>query len=106
MSGFDYAKGYCLFAAPGFLALSRKVRLVHSHVAELLKDKRQRKGTLLVPLDEGTREELDQLTTLDLAQVARASYFVGHWRPSLLPRLFPGDKGSRGSGELCGSTNL
>ncbi|MCK5504231.1 MAG: hypothetical protein KAJ10_03670 [Thermodesulfovibrionia bacterium] len=48
---------------------------------------------MAIPLDDKIRIIFDKLTTKEIAELSRASYFVGHWHPSLLPRLFDTTKG-------------
>lgn len=89
---FNYQKAYCIQAVPAFNNLEHKVRDVHIKVHALIGDLQQDR-TLAIPMTSTIRANLETLTTDELAELSRASYFCGHWHPSLLPRLFDSSKG-------------
>lgn len=89
---FNYQKAYCVHAVPAFNNLSSRARKVHTKLLPLVGDSQQGRD-LNIPLNDEIRAIFDKLTTKEIAEMSRASYFVGHWYPSLLPRLFDNKKG-------------
>jgi hypothetical protein len=89
MPNFNYQKAYCLFAFQSFQSLPGHV---HSKLLPLVGDLTQGKD-LSIPLSPEIESLLTPLTTEEIAHLSRASYFAGHWRPSLLPDLFNTAKG-------------
>lgn len=92
MSDFNYQKGFFVLAIPSWKALPQHVREVHSFVSTEVKDLRQGRD-LNIPMSDYVVEALDTLTIRELAVLSRASYFVGHWRPSLYKTPFENSKG-------------
>jgi len=89
---FNYQKAYCVQAVPAFNALPAHVKQARAKMLPLVADLAQGKG-LAIPLSDEMRAILEPLTNKELAELARASYFVGHWHPSLLPQLYATGKG-------------
>lgn len=92
MMNFNYQKAYCTQAAPSFLSLSEHVRSAHAKLIPLVGHTTQGRDRA-IPLNDDITAIFDKLTTLEIAELSRASYFVGYWHPSLLPRLFDSSKG-------------
>lgn len=91
---FDYEKAYCVFAVPSFENLPLNVKRVHANLIPLVEDLVQdRKKDFLIPICRKIREQLHALTTEQICELSRASYFVGHWKPSVLPCVFNNEKG-------------
>ena len=89
---FNYQKAYCTQAVPAFEALPHHVKDAHSKVRALIGDLNQNRVPA-IPMTEAIRAHLEELSTPELAELARASYFVGHWHPDVLPRLWENSKG-------------
>lgn len=94
MFNFDYEKAYCVFAVPSFENLPHNVKNAHANLIPLVEDLVQDwKKDLLIPMNEKIRDQLDPLTTEQISELSRASYFIGHWKPSILPAMFDNEKG-------------
>ena len=89
---FDYEKAYCVLALPAFKAFNPEQVKAFNTLLPMVKDLGQ-KIDLNIPVYEGMVEALNPLSCQELAEMARASYFVGHWYPSLLPRPFDNTSG-------------
>lgn len=89
---FNYQKAYFTFALPAFRNLSAEAKRVHSELIPLVGGLAQGRD-LSIPLNDTIRELLASLTTLEIAQLSRASYFVGHWKPVQTESVFPNTKG-------------
>ena len=92
MSNFNYQKAYCVLAVPAFNNLPNHVKQAHSELLSLVGDLRQDRR-LNTPLNPNIIAVFDRLTTKEIAELSRASYFVGHWKPSELPSLFNNSTG-------------
>jgi hypothetical protein len=93
MTGFNYEKAYCVQALPAFLSLNKRQREVHEKLRPLVKDLHQEKVSLSIPLSDEMKSIMEDLTCQELAELSRASYFVGHWKPSLMPDVFDNQLG-------------
>ena len=83
---FNYQKAYCTQAVPAYQALSTTQIEVHNKLSVLVADLQQGID-LAIPLNDDITAELAKLTTDEIAELARTSYFLGHWQPGLLPTL-------------------
>lgn len=92
MSDFNYEKAFCTQVVPAFETLSNHARDAHSRARALVGELNQGKD-LNIPMTPAIRETLEALSTQELAELARVSYFAGHWRPTLLPALFETKRG-------------
>lgn len=92
MSDFNYEKAYFTQAKPAFLALNHKQRNAHSKLIPLV-GKLQQGRDLNIPISPAMVEILNELSSLELAGLSRASYFVGYWKPSNTESLFPNTRG-------------
>lgn len=90
--GFDYQKAYCVQAVPAFQSLPEHVRGALGALAPLVADLAQNKA-FNIPLSPEIEAIFAPISIQEIAEVSRAIYFLGHWHPSLLPRLFPAAKG-------------
>lgn len=88
---FDYEKAYCVFAVPAFENLSHEAKNVHRQLIPLVGELKQNK--LLIPISQEIRELITPLSTVEMAKLSRASYFLGHWKPSGVPSQFENGKG-------------
>jgi hypothetical protein len=77
MSEFNYQKAYCVQAVPAFEALPEHVKAVHAALLPLVGELRQGRS-LAIPVGFNIQELLRPLTSKEIAELARASYFVGH----------------------------
>jgi hypothetical protein len=89
---FNYEKAYFLFAKPAFEKLNEKQLNTHSEICALVGELNQDR-TLNIPLSPAITEKLAKLTDLELAELALASYYVGHWKPGKTESLFENQKG-------------
>ncbi|HCC08601.1 TPA: hypothetical protein DEP81_01310 [Candidatus Woesebacteria bacterium] len=92
MSDFNYQKSYCVQALPAFDNLSNAAKNVHSKLIPLVRELNQDRN-LSIPLNSDIEELIEQLSTKEIAELSRASYFTGHWQPSLLPTCFENKHG-------------
>ena len=69
-----------------------KTITIHTALLPLVKDLGQSKD-LNIPLNPKIKAILATISTIDLARLSRASYFIGHWQPSLLPTLWDNSAG-------------
>lgn len=89
---FDYEKAYCTQAVPSFKNLDKEVLKAHKKLLPLVGELSQGRS-LAIPLNDKIKAIFNTLSTVQIANLSRASYFVGHWYPSLLLRLFDNSKG-------------
>ena len=89
---FDYEKAYCTLALPAFQALTPKQVKAFNTLLPMVKDLSQDRN-LNIPMSAEMTKVLNPLSCGELAEMARASYFVGHWYPSLLPKPFDNTSG-------------
>ena len=89
---FNYAKAYCTQATPAFLALPDHVKQAHADLLPLVGELQQGES-LGIPISAEIAGILEPLTILEIAEMSRASYYVGHWHPGLLPWIFDNTKG-------------
>jgi hypothetical protein len=88
---FNYEKAYCEIAFPAFGNLSNEHKNIHYLLRMAVAEKKQNRQ-LLIPITE-EREILKALSCKEIAEMARASYFAGHWRPSLMGSAFDNKNG-------------
>lgn len=92
MSNFNYKKAYCTQAVPAFNGLAQHVKQAHALLLPLVADLQQGKD-LNIPLNDSIIAIINPLTIEEIANLSRASYFIGYWYPSLIPRIFNTAKG-------------
>ena len=92
MTDFNYQKAYCTLAIPAFNALNEKQKTAHAALLPLVGELTQGRD-LQIPISDKMRRILEAMKCKDLAELARASYFVGHWKPSFLKSPFDNSKG-------------
>jgi len=92
MNDFNYEKAYFLFAEPSFKGLNTKQLDAHSKL-RVLGGELQQDESLNIPLSPAMQSILDELSTQELAEMSRASYFLGHWKPSHTIELFDNKRG-------------
>lgn len=84
---FNYQKAYCTQALPAFNNLNSKQKTAFNELHKIVGD-RQQDRSLNIPTCEKTDVILKDLSCLEIAELSRASYFVGHWHPSLIEMPF------------------
>jgi len=89
---FNYGKAYCVQAIPAFENFNDNQKEAFKCLLPMVKDLQQGKD-LNIPLSKGMKEILSDLTCLEIAELSRASYFTGHWYPSLMPQVFDNSAG-------------
>ena len=92
MTNFNYEKAYCVQALPALRNLNSNQLKTHGNLLPLVEDLQQL-NNLNIPLTEKIINEFKALTCQEIAELSRASYFCGHWKPSLMPALFKMNKG-------------
>jgi hypothetical protein len=97
MSEFNYEKAYCVQALPAFEALNKKQKEAHAKLLPIIGELNQGRD-LNIPFNVDFKGDkittiLDGLTCQELAEMSRASYFTGHWKPGLLKSPFDNSKG-------------
>ena len=92
MTDFNYQKAYCVQALPAFKNLPEHVKKAHKKLLPLVGELQQGRN-LEIPLNDKIRAIFDKLPILEIAQLSRASYFVGHWHPGILPSPFEKKRG-------------
>ena len=92
MIDFNYEKAYCVQALPAFNNLPYEVLNVHSKLIPLVGELSQGRD-LNIPMTSAIEELINSLTTKQIAELSRASYFVGHWQPSFLEKAFENKRG-------------
>lgn len=92
MTNFNYQKAYCVLALPAFENFNYNQTNAHSKLLPLIGERNQRED-LNIPMTQAIESILNELSTQKLAELSRASYFVGHWYPSLLPKPFENKRG-------------
>ena len=91
MTNFNYEKAYCVQALPAFNNLNEKQHDIHSRLLPLIGELNQGKD-LNIPISPAIAEHFDALTCKEIAELSRASFFVGHWQPVLLSTPFNNKK--------------
>jgi hypothetical protein len=92
MTNFNYEKAYFVQALPAFLGLPAKSFKAHSLLLPMVKDLNQKRD-LNIPLIDEMLSILNDLTCQELAELSRASYFVGQWKPSHTLEVFENKSG-------------
>jgi len=92
MKNFNYEKAYFTQAKPAFENLSEKQKEAHRKTALRVKDLQQGRN-LNIPISPEIHQIFDRLSCREIAELARASYFVGHWQPSGVTSLFENESG-------------
>lgn len=92
MGEFNYEKAWCVQAKPAFLAMNDKQKEAHKTIAGLVGELNQGRD-LNIPISDEVRAAFDGLSCLEIAEMSRASYFVGHWKPGLCAPVLPNSKG-------------
>ena len=87
MSDFNYEKAWIQIAKPAFEGLSKEQKEAHEKLCGIVSDLHQGRD-LKIPLSDEMVETVKSLSCKDLAEVARASYYGGHWKPSGVSPLF------------------
>lgn len=93
MADFNYQKAYCVLALPAFNSLNNNQKIAYYGLIPLVGELRQGFKDLNIPMTPTIESILNELSTHEIAEVARASYFVGHWYPGLLPKPFENKRG-------------
>lgn len=94
MKDFNYEKAYCVQALPAFEGLSKRQKALHSKLILLVGELSQGRD-LNIPISAEIENVIDRamLSCKELAELSRASYFVGHWQPGLLKSPFDNSRG-------------
>lgn len=92
MKDFNYEKAYFTQALPAFRNFNAKQKDAHSKLLPIVKDLNQARD-LNIPVSKEMKAILNDLTCQELAEMARASYFLGHWKPSGVAPLFDNKSG-------------
>jgi hypothetical protein len=92
MSNFNYQKAYCCIALPAFENLSLNARNIHLKLIPLIGELQQNRQ-LNIPMTRAIEELLSSLSIKEIAELSRASYFVGHWQPGFLEKPFKNKRG-------------
>lgn len=92
MADFNFEKAYCVFVVPAWEALPNHVLDVASKVRALVGELRQGYD-LNIPMSPAIKGCLNELSTQELAELARVHYYAGHWSSSALPSLFDNKRG-------------
>lgn len=87
MRNFDYEKAYFVQAKPAFERMNVAQKEAHEKLLPLVKDLNQ-KIDLNIPVSDEMRGILEKFTCQEIAEMARASFFLGHWKPRLMQPLF------------------
>jgi len=91
-NNFNYEKAYCVQALSAFKNFNSKQKLAFNALLPMVKDLQQAED-LNIPLSDKIEGVLLDLNCQELAELSRASYFVGHWHPGLMPELFDNSAG-------------
>ena len=89
---FNYKKAYFTQALPAFENQPHEVRSAHSELCPLVSELQQNRA-LDIPMTQAIMEIIEALTTKQIAELSRASYFVGHWHPGSTPAPFENTRG-------------
>lgn len=89
---FNYEKAFFTQALPAFNQLTTKTREVHLKLILLVGDLRQGRD-LNIPMTDPIKELIESLSTKEIAELSRASYFVGHWKPGNVESPFENKRG-------------
>ncbi len=89
---FNYQKAYCVWAVPAFENLNDKQKTAFSALYSIVGERQQNRA-LNIPTCEQTDTILKELSCLEISELSRASYFIGHWQPDLIGGLFDNTKG-------------
>lgn len=92
MKDFNYEKAYFVQALPAFKNLNQKQKEAHKKLLPMVKELNQQKD-LNIPISEEIKTILNELSCLEIAELSRASYFVGHWKPSHTSDAFENSSG-------------
>lgn len=78
---FNYQKAYFTQALPAFENLPQDVKLAHFNLCLLVMELHQNRA-LEIPMTQAIVDIIEALAIKQIAEMSRASYFVGHWSPS------------------------
>lgn len=92
MSDFNYQKAYYVYAVPAYNSLNGLQRNAIKSLWPIIGELQQNRE-LKIPLSPVIEGILFELSTKEIAELARALYFVGHWKPSHAVSLFDNRKG-------------
>lgn len=92
MKNFDYEKAYFVQALPAFNNLNAKQKEAHALLLPLVADLTQQKN-LNIPLTEAMKAIFAPLSCQEIAEISRASYFIGHWKPGFVAPIFENKSG-------------
>jgi hypothetical protein len=93
VKNFDYEKAYFVQALPAFNNFNPAQKEAFEKLLPLVKDLQQERISLNIPVSDKMKSMLDKLTCLEIAELSRASYFVGHWKPGLTEKIFNNSAG-------------
>ncbi|MFA5346541.1 MAG: hypothetical protein WC294_00220 [Methanoregula sp.] len=93
MKNFDYEKAYFVQALPAFRGFNQAQKTAHDKLLPLVKDLTQQRVTLNIPVSDEMTSILSVLSCQEIAELSRASYFVGHWKPGHVDPLFENSAG-------------
>ena len=92
MENFNYEKSWFTFCSPGWDALPKNLKTLHSDLIKKVEDLQQDCNTM-IPLNDGVEQLTKHIKTEDLAVLSRLSYFLGYWRPGHTTPPFATAKG-------------
>jgi hypothetical protein len=92
MSDFNYEKAWFIFAKPAMENLNHKQANAYSKIIPLIGEFTQDRN-LNIPRTPAIDDLLSDLTTKELAELARASEFYGHWEPGKVEVLYNNSRG-------------
>lgn len=92
MTDFNYEKAYFVQALPAFNNLNQKQKEAHEKLLPMVKELNQQKD-LNIPISEEMKTIFNDLSCLEIAELSRASYFIGHWKPSHTAAVFENSTG-------------
>lgn len=89
---FNYEKAYFVHALPAYKNFNEKQKKAHAALLLEVKDLQQGKD-LNIPVSNRMVDILRDLSCKEIAELSRASYFVGHWKPSFVEPPFENKSG-------------
>jgi hypothetical protein len=93
MKNFDYEKAFFVQALPAFNSLKQAQKNAHRSLLPLVKDLQQQQVSLNIPVSDEMKTIFNLLSCQDIAELSRASYFVGHWKPGVVAPIFTNTAG-------------
>jgi len=93
MNNYNYQKAYYTQVLPAFEAMNEEQHKALSDLLPLVGELHQEQKTLNITISPEIGDILEKLSTPEIATLSRASYFVGHYQPSLIKAPFDNKKG-------------